>query len=76
MSSNWAHLLMDFAPILVFLGLLLYFVFAMRKPRGWQRQHLDATEKHQAEHLAELRRLNASLERIADTLQPRRDGHD
>jgi len=60
------RLLFDWVPILIFLSLLIYF-YKKLKP---QQQTLD---QYRIEHITELRRLNTSLERIADALQNRND---
>jgi hypothetical protein len=57
--------MLDWVPILIFLGLLIFFMTRLMKP---QYRTLD---QYRIEHIAELRRLNASLERIADVLQTR-----
>lgn len=62
----FTKLLVDWIPILIFLGLLIYF-YKKLKP---QQQTLD---QYRIEHITELRRLNTSLERIADALQNRSD---
>lgn len=65
--NAWIDLLIDGLPILVFLGLFFFFLKKMTKP---QQQMLD---QYRIEHITELRRLNTSLERIADALQNRND---
>ena len=57
---------LDRLPILIFLSLLIYF-WKKLKPQ----QHM--LDQYRIEHIAELRRLNTSLERIADALHNRSD---
>jgi hypothetical protein len=69
-STGQSHMptykfMLDWVPILIFLGLLIFFMTRLMKP---QYRTLD---QYRIEHIAELRRLNASLERIADVLQTR-----
>ena len=55
---------LDWVPFLIFVGMLI-FVMTKMKP---QQRTLD---QYRIEHVTELRRLNSSLERIADALQTR-----
>jgi len=55
---------LDWVPFLIFVGML---IFVMTKVKPQQR----TLDLYRIEHIAELRRLNGSLERIADALQTR-----
>jgi Na+-transporting methylmalonyl-CoA/oxaloacetate decarboxylase gamma subunit len=69
--SIWL-ILLDWVPILIFLGLLIYF---MRKTAALnQKGHLEATRKYMEEHLAEVRRTNDALARIAAALERKSGG--
>jgi len=70
LSTGHSHMptykvLIEWVPFLIFIGMLLFFMRKMMKP---QQRTLD---QYRIEHIAELRRLNGSLERIADALQTR-----
>lgn len=69
--SIWL-ILLDWVPILIFLGLLIYFI---RKTAALnQKGHLEATRKYMEEHMAEMRRTNDTLTRIAAALEHKSGG--
>ena len=74
LSTGHSHMptykfVLDCVPFLIFVGMLVFFMTKMMKP---QQRTLD---QYRIEHIAELRRLNGSLERIADALQTRHGDH-
>ena len=62
--SYWRYVL-DWLPILIFIGLLVYFMRRLVKP-----QHAEI-KQYRIEHIGELRRQNELLERIARALEQR-----
>ena len=68
-NALWRYVF-DWVPFLIFIGLLIYF---MKKGIGGrQSQYMDASLKYQTEHVAETRKIQASLEKIAAALEQRR----
>ena len=72
MNKSFWLIALDWVPILIFLGLLIYF---MRKSAALnQKGHLEATRAYMTEHLAELKRTNEMLARIATALERKSAG--
>jgi ATP-dependent Zn protease len=69
-TAYYLRLLSDWIPFLVFVGLLIYFVRRMKKT---QEFHFESVRQYHSEHLAETRKIAASLERIAGQLEQRAD---
>lgn len=66
------QLLINYGPILLFLALFIYLM--RRGPFLHQRRHFERSREYMSEHIAEIKCLNASLERIADALETRNSG--
>jgi hypothetical protein len=68
-----ADLVITWAPVLLLIGVWVYF---MRRSGGMkQGQHLEQVRTYMSEYLAETKRINANLERIAAALDARGKGH-
>jgi len=63
---------LNLLPILLLIGVWIFFMVAMRKGSPQQRQTLDANQAYITAHLEEVRQMNRTLERIATTLEDRR----
>ena len=71
MDNYYWRLLADWLPFLIFIALLIYF---MKKGIGGkQAQYMEFVKQYQTDHLAETRKISASLERIAVVLEKRSD---
>ncbi len=64
------RIILDWVPFLVFVALMFYFVRQMRGPKG-QIPYQEAQRNYIRDHLAETRRMNENLERIAKALEQR-----
>lgn len=65
-QATFIRLLLDWLPFMFFIGMMLYF---LRKTMPRQKNHMDANQKYMNEHLAEIRRMNETLERVATALE-------
>lgn len=63
------QLLINWGPVLLVVGSFLFFM--RRGPFMQQRQHFERSRQYMSDHIAEIKRLNASLERIANALDTR-----
>ena len=63
---NWGALLIDWFPMLVLVGVWLYFMRQMQSAKSPQRQYMAA-------HLAEQKRHNEQMERLIAALVARGD---
>jgi len=63
----WLRVVLDWLPYLIFIALLIYFM--KRGVGGRQAQYMDASRQYQIEHLAETRKMQESLARIATALE-------
>lgn len=63
--KTFIDLLVSWGPMILLIGVWIYF---MRKS-GAQGQYFDHVRTYMGEHLAETKRLNANLERIAAVLE-------
>ena len=70
-SYNWLRLATDWIPFLVFVGLLIYFGRKLTKGPYSQKSQNQFMREYCQEHLAETKRLNEILERIALVLEKR-----
>ncbi len=70
-TAYYVRLVLDWVPFIVFVGLLIY--FAKKGIGGKQAQYMESSRQYQVEHLAETRKIAASLERIAARLEQRSD---
>ena len=59
------NIFISWAPMAILIGVWVYFM--RRKSR--QGQYLDLSREYMTEHIAETKRLNANLERIASSLE-------
>ena len=71
-TEQWVRLALDWLPFLIFLSLLVYFFRQMRGPKG-QIPYQQAHRQYMQDHLAEVRRTNENLERIAKALEQHKD---
>jgi hypothetical protein len=72
MSGGTLRVVLDWVPFLIFLGLLFYFLYAMRKSGGFgtrQAEYISFMKGYCSDHLEETRKINAALQRIADALE-------
>lgn len=71
MDLFW-KLLINFGPILLLIGVWIY---VMRRGIGKkQNQYFEHVKDYMSEHIAEVKRLNANLERIVSALETQKDG--
>ena len=71
MSENTLRIVLDWVPILIFFGLLLFFM--RRMGSGSQKNYLQTSQQYMSDHLAEAKRTNDLLARIATALEARSD---
>ena len=72
MNKSFLAIALDWVPILIFLGVLIYF---LRKAGSLnQKAHLEAVKTYMTEHVAEQKRTNEMLARIATALERRSEG--
>ena len=64
---------LNLLPIILLIGVWIFFMVAMRKGTPQQRQTIDAHQAYMTAHLEETRQMNRTLERIAAALEERRD---
>jgi ATP-dependent Zn protease len=67
---TFIELLVSWAPMLLLIGVWVYF---MRRS-GSQGQYFEHVRIYMVEHVAETKRLNANLERIAAILEAKTSG--
>jgi hypothetical protein len=71
-SSYYVRQLLDWVPMLIFIGLLLYFLRKMGKGGSFgarQIEYMTFMREYCASHLEETRKTNAALQRIAAALE-------
>jgi len=61
-------MLTSVVPIIILLGFWWFFMSRMRGTQNKQGDYIAQVKVYLSEHLAETRRMNDSLERIANTL--------
>ncbi|MES2318052.1 MAG: hypothetical protein V4631_11225 [Pseudomonadota bacterium] len=66
------ELFISWAPMILLIGVWIYFM--RRSGAMKQGNYLDNVKEYMSEHLAETRRLNANLERIAGILESQNTG--
>lgn len=69
-DAQFLRIALDWVPFLIFIALLFYFVRQVRGPKG-QIPYQEAQRNYIRDHLAETRRMNDNLERIAKALEQR-----
>jgi ATP-dependent Zn protease len=66
---TFVELVISWAPMLLLIGVWIYF---MRRSGGLkQGQYFEEVRNYLSDHIAETRRMNANLERIAAVLEAR-----
>ena len=68
MNQGLLKLILDWLPFLFFVAVLIFF---MRKTVPRQRNYMQSSQQYMSDHLAEVRRMNETLARIADALESR-----
>jgi ABC-type dipeptide/oligopeptide/nickel transport system permease component len=68
MNQSMLRIALDWFPILFFIGVLIFF---MRKLVPRQRTYMQSSQQYMSEHLAEVKRMNETLARIAKALESR-----
>lgn len=71
MEKLFIELLVSWGPMLLLIGVWLFFMRRMRGTQQKQQDYMAAVNGYVTEHLAETRRLNQNLERIANALERR-----
>jgi len=69
MSENTLRIVLDWVPILIFFGFLIFFM--RRMGSGSQKNYLQTSQQYMSDHLAEVKRTNDLLARIATALEAR-----
>ena len=65
--QTFMQLVISWGPMLLLIGVWIYFM--RRSGSMKQGQYLEAVRGYMSEHIAETKRLNANLERIASVLE-------
>ena len=62
---SYLKIFLEWLPLLLFGGVMVYFL----RKGGSQSQYIEHAKAYMTEHLAETKRLNANLERIAGLME-------
>ncbi|HEY0233411.1 MAG TPA: hypothetical protein VGC55_19340 [Dokdonella sp.] len=71
MIQSTLRIVLDWVPILIFFGFLIFF---MRRMAPRQKNYMQASQEYMSEHLAEVRKTNELLARIATALEKHSSG--